>query len=82
MAEEIGDCDKSYAAIISKVVEEALVEIMAIRREIRQVTVEDEEYSKSIIFKSIVGVVTSHMSNVKSEMLKVLFESKLMIVVT
>ena len=82
MAEEIGDCDKSYATTISKVVEQALVEIMAIRRELRQMTAEDEEYSKSIICKSIIEVVKNHMSNVKTELLKVLFGHRLIILVT
>ena len=82
MAEEVGGCDKSYTTTICKVVDQALDEIMAIRREIRQMTEEDEEHAKSIIYGSIIDVVTNHMSNVKAEMLLVVFRYTLTILVT
>ena len=82
MAEEFGDYKHTCVTTISEVVEQALADILAIRREIRQVTEEEEECSKTIIYKSIIDAVTSHLSQIKTTVLKVLFGADLITVVT
>ena len=73
MAEEIRDCDVSYITTVSKLVDDAVVDVMALRREIRQTAEEEEQSSRTLFYLSIVDVVRDHIENVKASLKSVGF---------